>query len=113
MTGYLGPRQARGVTNLVNPLGAGFWVVPFTPAVFGIQVPFEVYHATVSGPSSSNFQVFIDSTFYDYAVRGDINSWDPAQPMVIQPGNTLYYYWNTGAAPMPSVTVFCRETSAF
>jgi hypothetical protein len=113
MTAYLGPRSAMGLTNLVNPLGAGFWTVAFTPAVFSISVPFEVYHAAVSGPANSNFQVWIDSTFYDYAVRGDINSWDPAQPMVIQPGNTLYYYWNTASSPTPNVTVFCRETSAF
>lgn len=113
MTTYLGQRSATGVTNLTNPLGSGFWTVAFTPQVFAISVPFEVYHAAVSGPANSNFQVWIDSTFYDYAVRGDINSWDPAQPMVLQPGSTLFYYWNTSATPMPKVAVFCRETSAF
>lgn len=113
MSTYLGQRSARGVTNLSNPLGAGLWTVAFTPQVLSIAVPFEVYHAAVAGPPSSNFQVWIDSTFYDYAVRGDINSWDPAQPMVVLPGHTLYYYWNSAAPPVPTVTIFCRETSAF
>lgn len=113
MTLNLGQRQAIGKAAFDNPLGANFWTVAFTPAVFTISVPFEVYHAAVSGPASSNFQVFLDTTFYDYAVRGDINSWDPAQPMAIQPGQTLYYYWNTAAGAAPKVTVFCRESSAF
>lgn len=113
MTAYLGQRSATGVTNLYNPLGAGFWTVAFTPAVFSITVPFELYHAALSGPPNSNFQVFIDTSFYDYAVRGDINSWDPAQPMTVTPGQNVYYYWNTSAPPMPKVTVYCRETSAF
>lgn len=102
-----------GVKNLDNPLGAGLWTVAFTPQVFSISVPFEVYHAALSGPPSSTFQVYIDSTFYDYAPRGDINSWDPAQPMIASPGATVYYYWNTSATPQPKVSLFCRETSAF
>lgn len=102
-----------GVVNLVNPLGAGLWTVAFTPQNLNITVPFEVYHAAVSGPSNSNFQVFIENTFYDYAVRGDINSWDPAQPMAMNPGQTLYYYWNTGSGSAPNVTIFCRERSPF
>lgn len=113
MTIYLGQRSVMGVTNLTNPLGAGFWTVAFTPQVLSIQVPFEVYHAAISGPSGSNFQVFIESTFYDYVQRGDINSWDPAQPMVVTPGSTIYYYWNTSATPAPTVTISCRQTSAF
>jgi hypothetical protein len=112
VTKYLGSRSATGVTNLDNPLGAGFWTVVFTPRDLAIGVNYEVYHAAISGPANSNFQVWIDSTFYDYAVRGDINSWDPAQPMAVQPGNSLYYYWNTSATPVPKVTLFCREISA-
>lgn len=111
--GYLGPRSATGVTNLVNPLGTGFWVVMFDPNVFRIQVEFEIYHIAISGPSGSAFQVFVDSTFYDYVARGDINSWDPSQPLHLRPGQTLYFYWNTNATPKPMVSVACREPTIF
>jgi len=113
VTAFLGQRSARGATNVQNPLGAGFWTVAFTPRDLAIGVPFEVYHAAVSGPPSSKFQVWIDSTFYDHVERGDINSWDPAQPMLVMPGHTLFYYWNTGSGSPPTVTIFCRQASAF
>jgi len=111
---YLGQRTAYGTKSLwTNPLGPGNWTVCFTTQDLAISVEFEVYHIAVSGPPSSNFQVWIDSTFYDYAVRGDINSWDPSQPMIISPGHNLYFHWNVGTGAAPKVTVFCRTESVF
>lgn len=107
----LGKRPKTGVKNLANPLGANFWVVAFTPGDLAIRVEFEVYHIALSGPSASQFQVFIDATFYDYVPRGDINSWDPSQPMHCRPGETIFFYWNTGAGSAPTVTLFCRQPS--
>lgn len=110
---FLGQRPATGKLDRTNPLGVNFWTVTFDPRLLAIQIPFEVYHIAVSGPTGSNFQVFLDNTFYDYVNRGDINSWDPAQPMHVRPGQSIYFYWNTGVAPAPSVTIFCREPTTY
>lgn len=105
----LGPRTAMGKTDPQNPLFAGGWTVAFPPADLGIRVPFEVYHAALAGPAASNFQVFLDGTFYSYAPRGDINEWDPTQAMHVSPGQTINFYWNVNTGTAPKVTIFCRE----
>lgn len=111
--GYLG--QLNGVGTLSprvpNPVTPGGWVVEFDPATIGIRVDAEVYHMAVQGPPSSQFQVYLDTTFYDNVVRGDVNSWDPSQPMLVRPGTSIYLYYNTGAGNAPRATLFFREVS--
>jgi hypothetical protein len=107
----LGHRTRTGVANADNPVSASGWTVTFDPAYVGIQVPFEIYHIAVKGPTSSQFQVFIDTTFYDISNRGDVNSWDGSQPIHVQPGQTVYFHYNTASSPAPVVSIFCREVS--
>ncbi|SRR5579884_3224152 len=108
----LGSRQATGVADASNPLGAGNWTVTFTPAVFGVGLTqFEVYHIALTGPSPSNFKVYQDTTFYDYVNHGDINSWDPSQPMIMYKGQSLIFYWSSKASPAPQVCLFLRSPS--
>jgi hypothetical protein len=109
--GYLGKLTRSGASYADNPVLAGGWTVKFDPADIGIRVAAEVYHMAVQGPASSQFQVWIDDVFYDNAVRGDINSWDPAQPMFIRPGDTVFLHWNTAGGNAPKVTLFFREPS--
>lgn len=109
--GNLGQRSKQGTVDQDNPFLSGGWAVSFSPADLTIQTQFEVYHVAISGPSGSRFQVFIDTTFYDYVARGDINSWDPSQPMHVRPGQTIHFYWNTSAGTAPRVSIFCREPS--
>lgn len=109
MSKNLGYRTNYGALDPNNPLGAGFWTVAFTPQDIAIPGSFNVYHVAVQGPASSQFQVFIDTTFYDYAVRGDINSWDPTQVMYVMQGQTIFYYWNTSSGAAPKVSIFMRE----
>lgn len=108
----LGSRQATGVVDPSNPVTAGGWTVAFTPQVLNIPQHFEVYHIAVKGPVGSNFQVYQDTSFYDAVPRGDLNSWDPAQPMHVQPGRTLYFYYSSAVAPAPLVTIYCREPTS-
>lgn len=107
----LGQRRANGAADNSNPLGAGNWTVTFDQSVLGIQIPFEVYHIAISGPSGSAMQVYLDTEFYSYTSRGDINEWDPSQPMHVRPGQTIYFYWNSSITPIPVVSLFCREPS--
>lgn len=108
--GHLGKFQRTGATDASNPVLAGGWTITFRPADLP-RVEAEVYHIAVQGPSNSQFQVWIDTTFYDNVVRGDINSWDPSQPMHVRPGDTILFYYNTAATPAPKATIFLRETS--
>jgi hypothetical protein len=109
--GYLGRLTKTGAVDANNPVLAGGYAVPFDPADIGIRVACEVYHIAVTGPAGSTFQIWLDTTFYDNVARGDINSWDPAQPMSVTPGTTIYFYYNMGVGTVPKVTLFFREPS--
>jgi hypothetical protein len=108
----LGSRQVIGTHDPSNVLGAGNWTCAFTPQVFNIFNPFEIYHITVKGPSGSTFQEYVDTTFYDNVVHGDINSWDPSQPLFMLPGSTLFFYYSMSVGPAPLVTIFCRDVTS-
>lgn len=109
MVAYLGSRAKTGVHDPANPLGAGNWTVTFAPADLAL-VHAHIHHIAISGPQGSSFQLYLDTTFFDYVARGDINSWDPSQMMPINPGQTMFFYWNSAANPAPKVTVFLQQT---
>ncbi len=111
MSRYLGDRTKRGVLLPANPYLAGGWAVQFTPNDLRIQNPFEIFHIAVQGPNlaSCNLQVYLDTTFYSATVRGDINDYDPNQPIPVRPGQTVSFYWNTTVAPAPTVSIFCQQ----
>lgn len=109
---YIGSRTSPPAVisnDNVNPFGNGFWAVTFTPAIFAVAAgDFEIYHMTLRGPSNSQFQVYINSTFYSTSVRGDLNEWDPNQPLYMLGGQNLIFYWNSVGTPNPKVQVWCR-----
>ena len=109
--GYLGKLPKTGELDANNPVLAGGWTIKFDPADIGIRVQAEVYHMAVTGPENSQFQVWIDTTFYDNVVRGDVNSWDPSQPMHVRPGDTIFFYYNVATLPAPKATLFFRGVS--
>lgn len=118
MAGYLGYRQVSAVitSNGQNPYGDGNWVATFDPKVFAASTnDFEIYHMALTGPAGSSIQVWIDRTFYDTTPHGDLNSWDPNEPLHLSGGNTLYLYWDSSNTPVtgltPLVTVWLRQTS--
>lgn len=81
----------------------------FTPEILALREPFEVYHIAVQGPTNSRFRVYIDDMFYDAAVRGDINSWDPNQAMRVGAGSTLFFYYNVATNPPPRIRIYLRQ----
>lgn len=110
--GDLGHRDATGAlgTDTGAPYGVGKWVVTFDQADMAVSTgDFEVYHIALKGPTGSQFQVYVDRTFYDANNHGDINSWDPNQTLHLRGGQSVYFYWNTAATPAPSVTIYLRE----
>lgn len=111
MSRYLGFRRATGRLGPDNPFSPGGWVVAFTPEDVAIKRQFEIFHIAVQGPSqpSCSFQLWLDTIFYSTSVRGDINDYDPNQPIPVNPGQTVYLYWDTAQNPAPIVTIFCQE----
>lgn len=111
LVGYLGKLTQKAETDDENPVSSGGWVIRFDPAAIGIRIDSEVYHIAVKGPTGSTFEVWVDTTFYDIVARGDKNSWDPSQPMHIQSGSTIFFYYDTSAGTAPKATLFFREPS--
>lgn len=94
-------------SNLYVP---GAYTVKMGPQQMGVANgvgEFECYHIAIQGPAGSSFQIYIGNKFYDFVVNGDINSWDPSQPMKLVSGNTVYFYWNVSSGtPVPAVTMY-------
>jgi hypothetical protein len=101
---------AAGMDDLgKNP---GNWTAAFTPASMGVSINnFEIYHAVITtGPAGSTFTVSVDLHPWSAASRGDINEWDPSQPLLLDASQTVYFYWNaaTTTTPAPQVTIWLR-----
>jgi len=107
----LGPRMLIGTVDETGN-NAGNWTVAFTPDVFAINVPFEVYHIIVNGAPGSTFTVFVENNQWDNVQVGDINSWDPSQVLGMRPGQSLYFYYSDAVTDLtpPTVTVWLRAS---
>lgn len=104
---FLGTRIKQGRTDPENRIGAGFYTVKFEPADFQIRSKFLIKHISIKGPSGSSLQVYTENVFRGTTPNGDLNEWDPSQPLPIIPGQTLYFYWDTGTGSVPMATVDC------
>lgn len=89
----------------------GNWTAAFTPAILSVTTTqFEVYKMIVKGAANSTFDVFVDFWQWDTAVYGTKNSWDPQQPLIMRPGQTLYFCYSdpvTDGSP-PVVSIWLR-----
>lgn len=107
----LGPRgSVQGAADNTG-FNTGNWTVVFDPAAMNCNVPyFEVCHIVLQGAAGSTFSVFVDVQQWDTNQNGYKNSWDPAVPIPIKPGQYLYFYWSDAIADNtpPSVTVWLR-----
>jgi hypothetical protein len=110
VAGDLGKVTNYGTKTTDNPVLAGGWSIAWKPEDLP-RVACVAYHAAVQGPTGSAFQVWIDTTFYGNVNRGDVNDWDPAQPMYIRPGDTVFFHYNTAAGSPPKATLFFREST--
>lgn len=104
--GSRGPLQGQPDTTGNN---LGNWTVTFDPAAIAVnQNPFIVYKIVVQGAPGSTFTVFVDNRQWDAVQVGQINSWDPNQPLLMQPGQTLFFYYSdpiSDGTP-PTVTIW-------
>lgn len=107
----LGKVTQYGTKTADNPVLPGGWSIAWRPEDLP-RVAAVAYHAAVQGPSGSTFQIWIDTTFYGNVRNGDINDWDPAQPMPVKPGDTVFWHFSTAAGNAPKGTLFLREPPA-
>lgn len=118
----LGPRRMVGVADTTGN-NTGNWTVTFDPLAINVNVwpQFEVYKIVIKTKSAQfviNFDVFIGSQQWDssFVPAGGIvssNSWDPVNPIVLRPGQYLYFYLAepaTDGTP-PTITIWLRYES--
>jgi hypothetical protein len=110
----LGSRSAKGIKDNTN-LNPGNWTIPFTPDIINTNVPqFEVYKMVVKGAAGTTFNVFVDNFLWDVGIYGTLNSWDPQQPLILRPGQSLFFAYSdpiTDNTP-PSATIWLRYDTA-
>lgn len=108
LLGSRGPITGKADTSGMN---SGNWTIAFTPDILSVTVSqFEVYKIVVHGASGSQFDVVIENKQWDNSVFGQDNAWDPNQPMVMIPGQTLYFLYSdptTDNTP-PNATIWLR-----
>lgn len=111
----LGWRSANGAADNTGN-NAGNWTVQFTPLVINVNVPrFELYKIVVKGAAATaTFDVFVNTGQWDTSVYAVHNSWDPVQPLLLTPGDTVYFYYSTASSDgnQPVITAWFRYDPA-
>lgn len=92
---------------------AGNWICEFTAADIGISEPvFRCYHIVVDGgPLGSTFTVYRNNKKYDTVFPGWSTSWDPNNPMKLNNGDTISFWWNTGTGTAAEVWLYFEKES--
>jgi len=108
----LGARRVAGTSaDNIN------WTVQLDPATLGVStgIPyFEIYHTSVASVPGATFSRFVEINQWDAGIYGNSNTDDPNEPMLIQPGQTVYFYFTypSANATPPVVTVWLRYDRA-
>jgi hypothetical protein len=111
--GSRGPVTGEKDTTNFNP---GNWTVAFTPDIIDINVPqFEVYKMVVKGAANTTFNVYVNNFLWDVGIYGTLNSWDPVQPLILRPGDSLFFAYSDPVTDLnpPVCTIWLRYDTAF
>jgi len=111
----LGARMVTGAADATgrNP---GNWTVTFDPNTINVNVAhFELYKLIVKGAAASaTFDVYVNVNQWDTAVYAVHNSWDPTQPLLLNPGDTVYFFYSSASSDgnKPVITAWFRYDPA-
>lgn len=102
----LGSRPVKAVNDTTG-MNSGNYTCVFDDSVINASTPvFEMYHMYLEAPSlvgmSTTAKVVLNTGSWDATLLGQLNSWDPSQPMLMTPGDTLYILFNV---PVPNAKV--------
>ena len=113
----LGPRPVVAAADTTGR-NTGNYTAVFDGQIMGIQNPvFEMYHLFLTAPALSGqstiADVALNGYFWDTTLIGQRNSWDPSQPLLMTPGDTLYIFFNfpTSNATKPTATAWFRYSN--
>ena len=99
-------------TTGLNP---GNYTNAFTPAIMAVFYPYvEIYHMVVNGvPGGAQATIYLNNKFYGFCFPNVGSEWNPAQPILLNPGDELDFCWNIAAAgPAPTATIYLRYDPA-
>lgn len=110
----LGPRYLIASADTTG-FNAGNYTNAFSPAILASNVPyFEIHHMIVQQvPIGASAQIIINGRSWGFTLPNGGSEWDPAQPLLLTPGDELDFLWSiaaTGTAPL--VTVWLRYDPA-
>jgi hypothetical protein len=101
-----------------NPFGSGYSTILLNADTsFRTSLPLvECYHMWVNSQVGSAFVIWRNMMMWDYVIVGN-NAWDPAQPLPLRSGDTIYFYFNQpfqaqttpSVQPNPSAVCWLRE----
>lgn len=107
----MGARPATAVkdTTGINP---GNWTAALQPSDIQAKTDtFQCYHIYLRAPlnptTSTVATVLLNQYYWDVTLVGQFNSWDPSQPMLMTPGDTLYVAFNVPVSITPAPFVTC------
>jgi hypothetical protein len=106
------PAVAEADTSGLNP---GNWTALLDHSAIGVTTPvFELYHLFIESPTlvgqATTATVRLNRHSWDVTLIGQANSWDPAQPLLMTPGDDLAVAFNVPIAttPAPVITAWFR-----
>lgn len=110
------PIGKRRVVAVADTTGnnVGNWTVMFDPATMSMHwTMYEVYKIVVNVAQSAGivpFTVFIGQGQYEAYQTSVVASWSDPQPMIVDGGETLYFYFTepTSDGTPPNVTIWCQ-----
>lgn len=107
------PLGARPVVAVADTTGqnTGNWTAMIDNSVISTNVPyFELYHLYIKSPVLSSAQtsaeVMLNQNFWDATLVAQLNSWDPSQPMLLTPGDTIYVLFDVPISETPAPIVY-------
>jgi hypothetical protein len=107
----LGPRRVVAAADTTDN-NIGNLTSVFDPKVLGITVPwFELYRGVADQVTPGTTATVYVNTYESSAnVFGSVAEWDPAQPPLLRPGDSIFFYWSLAEAstPLPVVTLWFR-----
>lgn len=111
--GYL-PLPPAKVTAAADTTGrnTGNLTSVFDTATLNVRVAwYECFHIVVTSvPAGAQAMIFIGAKQWGFTFPFNGSEWDPSQPMLLQDGQEVYFFWSVAAAtvPLPVVTMWLR-----
>lgn len=98
--------------NLLAPLSltaslnsAGTWEIDYQVTN---TVAIVLTKMVIKGPVGSRMDFYIDNVLHDTTLRGDVNSNELLQPLIVWQGQMITLIWTLGNGTAPTATLFMQ-----